>query len=372
MQDIMGIINLSEDEAALRDLAKYRPVAAIPIAGRYRVIDFILSNMVNIGIQNVSIFTQGKSRSIVEHLGHGKAWDLDRKVDGLFVFNPYTNPKESTIHKGDIKNFIDQLDYIKYSKQKYVFLTRSYMICNLDLQHAFKHHKDSGADITMFYKEVHREKDKFLHCDTLNMSEGERVISIGRNIGKEENFNVFMEMCILKKSLFIEIIENSISRGDAMHLKEAILKQARKLNVKGYAFDGYLGCVNSIENYYRVNMDMLDIDISKELFYKNGYIYTNVKDEPPTRYTETANVTDSIIANGCIIEGTVQRSIISRGVKIGKNAVVKDCIIMHKCIIEDGASLQHVILDKNIEISSGIQLVGAQQKPMVINKNQKI
>jgi len=371
MQDVMGVINLSEDEAALRDLAKYRPVAAIPIAGRYRIIDFILSNMVNVGIQNVSIFTQGKSRSIIEHLGHGKAWDLDRKMDGLFVFNPYSNPKESTIHKGDIKNFVDQLEYIKYSRQKYVFLSRSYMICNLDLKAVYKFHKDSGADITMLYKHVKGEKDKYLNCDTLNMKE-EKVVSIGRNIGKVEEFNVFMEMCILKKSLFIEIIENCISKGDAVYLKEAIYQQVSKLNVNGFAFDGYLGCINSIENFSRVNMELLDVEISKELFNKNGYIYTNVKDEPPTKYSESASVTNSMVANGCIIEGTVERCIISRGVKIGKNAVVKDCIIMNKCVIEDGASLQYVILDKNIEISSDTALRGAAKKPMVINKNQKI
>jgi glucose-1-phosphate adenylyltransferase len=372
MPDIMGIINLSEDETAMRDIAKYRPIGAIPIAGRYRVIDFILSNMVNIGIHNVSIFTQGKSRSIVEHLGHGKEWDLDRKKDGLFIFNPYVNPKDSTFHKGDIKNFIDQLDYIKLSKQKYVFLSRSYMICNVNLQDAFKYHKESGADITLLYKKIQGEKNKFINCDNLTINDEGRVISVGKNIGKESNFNVSMEMCILKKSLFIDIIENSISKGETMYLKQAILQQVRKLNVNGYAFDGYLGCINSIENYYRVSMELLDIEISKELFYKNGYIYTNVKDEPPTKYTETASATNSMVANGCIIEGNVERCIISRGVKIGKNAVLKDCVVMQKCIIEEGAILQNVILDKNIEVSSGIQLCGAPKKPLVIMKNQKI
>jgi glucose-1-phosphate adenylyltransferase len=372
MHDIMGIISLSEDETAMRDIAKNRPIGAIPIAGRYRVIDFILSNMVNIGIHNVSIFTQGKSRSIVEHLGHGKEWDLDRKKDGLFIFNPYFNPVDSTFHKGDIKNFKDQLEYIKCSKQKYVILSRSYMICNVDLLEAFKYHKESHSDITILYKKVQNEKDKFLNCDALNINDEGKVISIGRNIGKESNLNVSMEMYILKKDLFVEIIENTISKGETMFLKEAMYLQVRRLHVNGFAFDGYLGCINSIENYYRVNMELLDVEISKELFYKNGYIYTNVKDEPPTKYTETANATNSMVASGCIIEGNIERCVISRRVKIGKDAIVKDCVIMQKCIIEDGAVLQHVILDKNIEISSGIVLCGSHKKPMVIMKNQKI
>jgi len=336
------------------------------------VIDFILSNMVNIGMHNVSIFTQGKSRSIVEHLGHGKEWDLDRKKDGLFIFNPYINPLDSSFHKGDIKNFKDQLDYIKCSKQKYVILSRSYMICNVNLLDAFRYHKDSGADITILYKKIKDEKDKFINCDTLNINENGRVISIGKNIGKENNLNISMEMYMLKKDLLIEIIENSISKGETVYLKEAMHQQIRKLNVNGYAFDGYLGCINSIENYYRVNMELLDVEVSKELFYKNGYIYTNVKDEPPTKYTETASVVNSMVSSGCIIEGNIERCIISRRVKIGKNAVVMDCVIMQKCIIEDGAVLQHVILDKNIEISSGVALRGSSKKPLVMMKNQKI
>ncbi|MDF2839330.1 MAG: glgD [Clostridia bacterium] len=372
MHDIMGIINLSEDETAMGDIAKYRPIGAVPIAGRYRVIDFILSNMVNIGIQNVSIFTQGKSRSIVEHLGHGKEWDLDRKKDGLFVFNPYVNPMDSTYYKGDMKNFKDQLEYIKCSKQKYVILSRSYMICNVDLSAAFKFHKESTADITILYKKIQGEKNKYINCDALNIGENGKVISIGRNIGKESNLNISMEMYILKKELLIEIIENNILKGDTMYLKEAIHQQVRKLNVNGYIFNGYLGCINSVENYYRVNMELLDVEISKELFYRNGCIYTNIKDEPPTKYTETANAVNSMVASGCVIEGNIERCVISRRVKIGKNAVVKDCVIMQKCIIEDGAVLQNVILDKNIEISSGVVLRGSVKKPLVIMKNQKI
>jgi glucose-1-phosphate adenylyltransferase len=372
MHDIMGIISLSEDEAAMSDIAKYRPIGAVPMAGRYRVIDFILSNMVNMGIHNVSIFTQGKSRSIVEHLGHGKEWDLDRKKDGLFIFNPYLNPMDSAFHKGDIKNYKDQLEYIKCSKQKYVIFSRSYMICNVDLLEAFEFHRESNADITILYKKVRSEQEKYINCDSLNINNDGKVISIGRNIGKESNLNVSMEMYILKKDLFIEIIEDSISKGETMFMKAAMHQLVRKLNVNGFAFDGYLGCVNSIENYYRINMELLNVDISKELFYKNGYIYTNVKDEPPTKYTETADVSNSMVASGCIIEGEVERSVLSRRVKIGKNAVVKDCIIMQKCIIEAGAVLKHVILDKNIEISSGVVLQGSSKKPMVIMKNQKL
>ncbi len=372
MQDIMGIINLSENENEIKDLTKHRPIGVIPIAGRYRVIDFVLSNMVNMGIHNVAIFTQGKSRSIVDHLGSGKEWDLDRKKDGLFIFTPFMNLADNTFINGDIKNFKDQLDYIKRCKEKYVILSRSYMICNVDYSDAFKYHKESGSDITIMHKKIQGENDKFMYCDTLNIDDNNRIISIGKNIGKEDNYNISMEMYILKRTLLIEIIEDSISKGESIYLKEAVLKQVPKLNVNTYAFDGYLGCINSIDNYYKVNMELLNVDVSKELFYKNGYIHTKVKDEPSTKYTENANVTNSMVANGCIIDGTVEGSIISRGVQIGKNAIVKDCVIMQKCIIEEGAVLQNVISDKNVVISKGKMLCGVSKEPLVILKNKKL
>lgn len=372
MQDLMGIINLSEDETAARDIAKSRPIGSIPLAGRYRVIDFILSNMVNAGIHNVAVFTQGKTRSIAEHLGHGREWDLDRKKDGLFIFTPYNNPMEGGLLQGDIKNFRDQLEYLRYSKQKYVLLSRSYMICNLDLKDAYSFHKESGADITIIYKKVKDGTDKFINCDTLNIDENGRVISIGKNIGKESNCNISMEMYILKRTLFVKILENCISKGENMYVKEALHQEIKELNVNGYAFAGYLGCINSIENYYRISMELLDVEISKELFNKNGYIYTNIKDEPPTKYTEAASVINSMVANGCVVEGSVERSILFRGVKIGKNAIVKDCVLMQKCVIEDGAILHNVILDKNTEISRNKMLCGVPNKPVVIMKNQKI
>lgn len=372
MQDIMGIINLSEKESEIEDITKHRPIGSIPIAGRYRVIDFILSNMVNMGINNVAIFTQGKSRSISDHLGPGKEWDLDRKRDGLFIFNPYANLSDSTFLKGDIKNFQDQLDYLKRSREKYVILSRSYMICNIDYSQAFKYHKESGSDITIIYKEIQGEKCKFMNCDTLNIDDNQRVRSIGKSIGKEEKYNVSMEMYILKRELLIEIIEESVSKGENIYLKEAIFKKIQDLKVGSYSFDGYLGCINSIENYYRVNMEILDVEISKELFYKNGYIHTKVKDEPSTKYRENSKVVNSMVANGSIIDGTVEGSIISRGVKIGKGASIKNCVIMQKCVIEEDAVLQHVILDKNVVISKGKMLCGVYKKPLVIMKNEKI
>lgn len=365
----MGIINLSESEEAIKELTYNRPIATIPIAGRYRIIDFTLSNMVNAGIHNVAIFTRGKSRSLMDHLGTGKDWDLDRKIDGLFVLNPVINFDDIIFHKGDIENFNKHMDYIEHSKQNYVILSRSYMICNVNYADAFKYHKETGADITIIYKEMENNHQKFLNCDTLNLDKNNKVLSIGRNTGKTRFYNMSMEMYIMKKELLLEIIQNSISTGDSEYLKQAVFLNMKNLKVNGFPFSGHLSCVNSIQNYYKTNMELLDLETSKELFHKNGLIYTKINNEPPTKYTDSSRVVNSLIANGCVIEGVVENSIIGRGVKIKRDAVVKDSIIMRKCSIGEKAHLTNVILDKYVQITKDKILCGDKKSPFVVKKS---
>lgn len=372
MNDIMGIINLSENEESIREITYNRPIATIPIAGRYRVIDFMLSNMVNAGIHNVCIFSRGKSRSLMDHIGSGKPWDLDRKIDRLSILNPVVNLNDVITHKGDIENFKNNLDYIKYSRQKYVLVTRSYMIFNIDFKEVFKYHKETGADITIICKKMVNHNNRFLGCDTLNLDEDEKVISIGRNSGSKRYYNISMEAYLMKKELLVELIQDSIMMGDCEYLKQTLLKGVKTLNTNAYSYDGYAACINSIQNYYETSMDLLNVDIAQELFYKNGLIYTKVKDEPPTKYLESSNVVNSLVANGCIIEGNVENSIIGRNVKIKKGAVIKDSIIMQKSVVDEGAYLKNGILDKYVHISKGKILSGDNKNPIVIKKNLSI
>lgn len=369
MKEIIGIVNLSENEDEIKELTHARPIASITIAGRYRVIDFILSNMVNAEIENISIFPQGKCRSLLEHLGTGKEWDLNRNVGGLSILNP-TNSFNS--FKGDIKNFKYNIDKIANCKENYVLLAKSYMICNINYLDVLKYHKETKADITIVYKKVDNKLERFINCDTLNLNDEGKVIGIGKNIGNYDFNNISMEMYIMKKDLLIKLIEDSISIGNVSHLKEAIQNNISSLNVNGFSFEGYLSCINSIENYYRASLEIIDVDIAKELFYKNGYIYTRVQDEPPTKYTDNACVCNSILANGCIIDGTVENSVIGRGVIVKKGAIIKNSVIMQKCIIEENTELKHVVIDKNVHIGKNKILCGDNKRPLVLQKNLKL
>lgn len=371
MKDVMGIINLMEDDDFLKDISYHRPPAAVPFGGRYRIVDFILSNIVNSGIKNVGIIVQHKYRSLMDHLGRGKDWDLDRKRDGLFFLPPVKLPSPVT-NKWDLRYFHSHLDYINYSRQRYVLMAGSNMICNINFKDAFLFHKMMNADITIIYKEVEPSEVCLSQCYTLETSQDGRITDLQVKPEQTKNTKIAMEICLMEKSLLVDLINHGYSRGDCDLVKDGFIKNINRLRIYGYPHQGYLANIDSIQSYYRHNMDLLRPDISHELFFDKGLIYTKVKDGPPTKYTDTSSVQNSLIANDCIIEGRVENSIIFRGVKVGKGAVVKDSIIMQQCTIAADTHLEYVIADKKVVITKGKQLKGDQLYPLVIRKQTVI
>jgi glucose-1-phosphate adenylyltransferase len=369
MNDVMGIINLSESEDNIKDLTLNRSLASIHILGRYRIIDFALSNMVNAGITNVAIYNHAKGHSLMMHLGSGKHWGLDRKRDGLFIFYPDQYTDDNHRRTGDLEYFKNHVDYLKNSTQPYVLMSRSYMIYNADFKKMVKYHKQSGADVTIAYKKMENSVGRFMGCDTLEVSEDEKIVGIGKNLGKEKYYNISLETYVMKRELLIKLIEDSIQKGDARFLKEAIMNRITGFDVKGWHFGGYLSCVNSTSNYFLTNMELLNEAKWRELFNENGKICTKVMDAPSTYYSQDSFVSNTIVANGCIIEGTVENSIICRDVHIKKGAIVRNSIIFPNVTISETTNLSYVILDKNVVINSNKMLFGDRQNPFVIKKN---
>lgn len=362
----MGVIDLNENELDVKSLTRNRPLASIPIGGRYRIIDFALSNMVNSGIQKVGIFTQSKSRSLVDHLGSGKPWDLDRKINGLFVFNFGV----SKSYMEDIEMFKNNLEYFSESKQPKMIISPSHMICNIDYEEATKFHEETGAEITILYKKINNGKNNFIDCDTLNIDQNGNVISVGANIGADDALNISMEMFIMNKNVFINLINKCVETGFYSSLKDAIYKNCNNLKINAFEFKGYLENINSISSYYKVNMNLLDVKAINELFFNEDRpVFTKIKDEAPSKYTKECAVSNSLIASGCVIEGSVQNCIIARRVYIRKGAVLKNCIIMQNCVINQNVKLENVILDKNVTISAAKELKGDKAFPLVIEKN---
>lgn len=351
MNDSMGIINLDEDQNRMGKLVHNGTLGSIPIAARYRIIDFVISNMVNSGIDDIGIFTNNKSKEIVEHLGNGKPWDLNRKRDGLRIFN--FGYKDLSVD--DVHNFAENIEFIKNARKKYVIMAPSYMVCNIHYDDVIRFHIDSKNDITVIYKNIDNADNTFINCDTFSINENRKLLSVGRNLGKDSRANISMEMYVLSTELFIDIVMECLRSGKYKKIKQYISSNLDKFNVGTYRFYGYVSCVNSMENYYDINMDLLKDKVSKELFFQSNPIYTRSNDEAPTNYSTKSIVKNSIIANGCYIEGEVRNSIIGRRVHIGRGAKIENCIIFEDSIVGQNSIVNGAIIDRNSEIKSGEQ-----------------
>jgi len=332
---LLGVIDATTYHEDLEDLLTHRSLAALPFAGRYRIIDFVLSNMVNSGIRSVAIFPKMQYRSLMDHLGSGKNWDLNRKRDGLFFFpSPIVDSDGNKI--GSFEHFAANMDYFYRSTQEYAIIANCYTIFNMDLRPILERHKQANCDITSIH-----------HQDGSSM-----------------------EMYLVKTELLIKLIESRHETGYSC-MKNVVTDIQNHYTICHYEYNGYAVMIDTIENYFSTSMKLLENDVWKQLFLKEQPIITKVKDEPPTKYVKGSMVKNSIIANGCLISGQVENSIVSRGVKIGKGAVIKNCVIMQKCQIEENSYLDSVILDKDVKVEAGTQLIGTAHAPYVIRKGTK-
>jgi len=370
MKDYMAIINLAENENDIRSLTTNRPIASIPIGSRYRVIDFMLSNLVNAGVNNVGIFTENNSRSLVDHVGTGKPWDLNRKIDGLFLFNHSL----SNLMYTDSKLIKNNMEYIYRSKSEDVILCSSYMVCNMDLTEVAEAHEASGADITVVYTHTEKADKLFENCFTLDIDpKSGELLGAGKNLGFHKTEDICMELFLMKKERLMDFISKSASLRGQSSFYELIFNEIGKLKFNTYRFNGFVYCINSVSSYYYSNMQMLRPDVSSALFRMSERpVFTKIKDEPPTLYTKGSSVSNSLIADGCKIKGCVKNSLLGRYVDIEEGAVVEDSIILQNVRVHKGAKLSHVIIDKNVDIEENNSLMGSALFPLVIEKRNLI
>lgn len=371
----MGLINLDKKGNPNINILNYaRPLASTPIAGRYRIIDFVLSNMVNSGITNVGIYAKEKYRSLTDHLGSGKDWDLSRKKGGLYIFSPENTKYNNNygFRSGDVYSILANIDYIERSTEEYILIAPGYMLCSMDYKDAIKYHQESKNDITVLYKHVDNADEDFLSCMTLNIDNNNRVLNIGTNIGAFPSANISMETYIMKRTDFIKCIYKIASLGTHAYFEDYIKKELPNIQVGAYEFKDYLKCINSIQSYAQCSKEMLKKEVSTELFNSERKIFTKDKSQAPTIYMKNADVRNSFVATGCKIDGTVENCTLFRKVEIGKGAKIKNCVIMQNCKIEPGVVLENVIFDKNVRISKDKELKGDKDYPMVIEKNQKL
>lgn len=368
MGNVLGIINLINEKQILKELTAHRNVASVPFAGRYRLIDFTMSNFVNADISKVAVFPKERYLSVMDHLGSGKEWNMDRRTGGLFILPPI-HPNAAIL--GDMKQFYDHLSFFKRANADTVIITPGYHVCKMDYNKILDYHYSSGADITFVYKDFAGgvvEKPMYHKCF---LNEHENVTDISLFNIPRKGDHISLETYVISKQLLLDLIQKCVPNEEYDFLKDAVKANLYNLNVKGYHFTGELPFIHSIESFFSTNMNFLNPEVLRAYFSEDWSIFTKIKHEAPTRYCQSSNVSNSLVANGCDIEGTVENSILFRGVKVKKGAIVKNSIIMQRGEIGEGVHVENVITDKEVKITNDKVIVGKQQ-PTVIKKAEVI
>ena len=368
-----GLIYTGEANASLRELTFSRSVAAVPFGGRYRVIDFLLSDMVNTGISNVGLITQRNYHSLMDHLGSGKEWDLHRKRDGLFILPPFVTKDNTGMYRGTVDAIRSVLGYVRRSTQKYVILTGSHTLYNTTYDAMLRQHIETGAEITIMYN-VEREFNRADQFDDLRltMDETGRVTDLSLDPYFPTSSFRGCDAYIMEKERLEYLVEEAASHGEYDFMRDVLVKNVKKCRIYGWRYDGYVARLDSVSTFYKHNMELLDPAIRMDLFNPRTPIYTKVKDEVPAKYTDTGRVRNSIVADGCIIEGEVENSVLFRGVHVCKGAVVRDSIIMQACYVGENSTLSNVVMDKGVLILNGRNISGYKTYPVIIRKGTTV
>lgn len=373
-----GIIFSNIHDNNIPELTTKRTVASVPFACRYRFIDFTLSNMVNSNIYNISVITHYNYQSLMDHIGSGKDWDLARRSGGIKILPPYITAYANNVNSL-YSTRLEALKSVNYSLSRitdeYVVLSDCDVICNVDFNDMIEYHKKSGADMTFAVKNAKLDREK-ASANTLLFSDSDGRINdvLVYPTDFEGCADISLNMVVMNTSYLRQIITDAIAHNYTSLSRDIISKNFGKLNYRIYRYDGYFACISSFSDYYRSSLELLSNSSARDSLFsvKNRPVYTKVRNSSPAYYSEKSSVKNSMIADGCYIEGTVENSIIFRGVKVGKNATVKNSIIMQDAIIGDGAFLNCVITDKNAVIRDGVMLCGADVQPYYVAKGKMI
>ena len=374
MKDTMGLIFTYKYEEDLRTLTQVRSIASIPFGGRYRIVDFLLSSMVNSGVTKIGMITRNNYSSLMDHLGSGKEWDLSRKRDGLYMLPPFSaseNFNYSANYRGRMEALANAMSFIKRSDCEYVIISDADIVCNTTFDAMLDFHKEKGADITLMYKSGKFTDESYNQFCFLNMDKDNRVTDVTINPPKDRK-NLCVGTAIIGKTLLQSLILDCQSRNLYSFRRDVLQANVKDLKIYGYEGEGYMGLITSVFSYFDASMDLLKEEVREELFGGTNQIFTKIRDEVPSVYRGGSQVKNSMIADGCIIEGTVENSIIFRGVHVCKGAVISNSIIMQDCEIQAGSQLNYVIADKDVVIRENRKLLGYQKYPQVLSKGSVV
>ncbi len=366
-----GIVNFSKQRIWVEGMQEYRAISAFSFLGRYRIIDFPISNMSNSGIEHVQVYVREKPISIVDHVGSGLQYNINSKRGNVrILFSNSTTDHD--IYNNDITAYVENLESIEREPYPYVVITPGYMIYTADYNELLQTHIDSGADITLLYHTVDNADEYYLNCDTINLNRQKGVKSIDRNRGSAKNRNIFMETYIMKKNLLLELIDRARKLSSLFSLVDIINVMGDDLDVRGVAHHGFFASSTDFKSYYKANLDLIDPGVSDTLFRNDWPIYTKTNDSCPTQYSESADVRYSVVSNGCHIAGSVENSVIGRDVTIKKGAVVKNCVVLPDTVIGKDVHIENLVVDKHARVTEVKEIIANPESPGYIRRSDKL
>ena len=367
----VGIIFSNIHDNNVPELARLRTMGSIPFGGRYRLIDFPLSNMVNSGIDTVGIITKSNYQSLMDHVGSGKDWDLARKDGGLIILPPFGDSGNDKLYTSRLEALKGITNFLSRADEDYVVMSDCDNIMRINYNDIIEEHIRNRADITMVYKKVRGEKITEQTATGLVLYNG-RVIGVDYKAEPEHgNLNLLINIFVMKKSLLENIVMDSISHGKSHFMTDIIASNLKSMKIMAYEHKGYYAGITSLLAYYNSNLSLLNEANRHELFGDRS-VFTKIRDSAPTKYGNSAIVENSLIADGCVIEGEVKNSVLFRNVKVARGAVIKNSVVMQNTVIGEHCTLNCIITDKNVVISDKKMLSGSENHPFYIGKGIRI
>ncbi len=368
--NVMGII--FTNDASLGELTNKRTMASIPFGGRYRQVDFALSNLSSAGIRHVGIISRHSYQSLMNHIGDGEEWGLELEEGGLEFLTPYAQSTVGT-YRGKLESLNNAMDFLEYgAEDELVIMIDSAVLSNIDLTDVLNAHVASGKDVTVVTKAGICNGEKTIDL-ALKVEDGE-IKDMVVDYAAPADYVASMDIFVLNKKWLVKAVKEMIAR-DKFHMdRDLVLGGWNRgvITVNTYAFKGIAMFNESIEEYFANSLSLIKKEVRKDLFHYNHPVYTKVRDRVPTYYGETSEIENCVIADGCFLEGEVENSILFRQVTVGKDAEVEDCVIMNDAVIGEGAELKYVILDKNVTVTPGAKLIGTKQSPIIVKRGETV
>lgn len=371
MNKLHGIIFAYRSNPDLRELSQHRNTCSIPYGGRYRVIDFMLSNMVNAGVTDIGLIVHANYQSLLDHVGSGKDWDISRKHGGLRILPPfgYANKHVERDYRGRMDALAGVYSYLQHIRQDHVVLAGGDMAVNLDIDDIYDQHIATGADITAVCTASPKGDPK--NSDYLTIGTDGRVTDVAVHPYAPAGYEA-LEVYVMSKSLLLSVVEHCAAHNIASFSQGVLLSMVHSLKIVPYVYNGYAARLQSVGGYFARSMELLDPAVRADLFLPERPVKTKDQSNPSTYYGPDGKAAHSLIADGCIIEGEVKNSILFRGVRVEAGAKVDGCVLMQGTTVQAGAVLKYTITDKNVRVNPGRMLMGHETYPLSIGKNEVV